>query len=279
MKYKKPSQSPSVYAPTCNNDRKNSKTLAWMWNSFINPEKRMQSEGPFLLQQLPKEPDRRKVFDACAGTGVDSIFLLKNDYKITGNELNQAFRAKARANSRREKVSSRFTRYDWLKLDRDIEPKSFDAVICLGNSLTYLFQRSDQGRALRNFFNILKGGGILILDTRNYDYMLDERDDIMKNRNFRYSGNYVYCGMDKVHAAPIRISDDEIVMRYTHIGTHWKGHLRLYPFRRIELYDLIYEAGFRPILFFSDYRPVLDYKADFYQFVCVRPPNPQPQAI
>lgn len=86
-------------------------------------------------------------------------------------------------------------------------------MLCLGNSLTYLFNQKDQTKTLRNFLLILREGGILIIDKRNYQYILDKRDEILKGK-FRYSGKFVYCG-DKVHGKPIEISKDKVRMEYT----------------------------------------------------------------
>jgi len=278
MKYHKlrPASVAGDPRPAVNADPGNSKKLVGMWDAFIDAKKRMESEGPFLLRHLPKGPGHMKVFDACMGTGVDSIYLLKKGYAVTGNEIDPEFLSRGRANSRRENVSPTFTAYDWLKLDQHIEPKTFDAVICLGNSLTYLFQRDEQLRALGNFFTILKSGGVLIMDTRNYDYLLDERKSILGSGRFRYSGNYVYCGTGKVHATPVQISEKGVMLEYSRINGGKKGRLFLYPFRKTELYGLLCETGFKPISFFSDYSHALNYKADFYQFVCVRPPDTKP---
>jgi len=52
----------------------------------------------------------------------------------------------------------------------------FDAVLCLGNSFAHLpdFDGDllNQRRALRNFKALLKPGGILVIDHRNYDEIL-----------------------------------------------------------------------------------------------------------
>ena len=52
----------------------------------------------------------------------------------------------------------------------------FDAVLCLGNSFAHLpdFEGDlmHQRRALRNFKALLKPGGILVIDHRNYDEIL-----------------------------------------------------------------------------------------------------------
>ena len=69
---------------------------------------------------------------------------------------------------------------NWLSLqDASIHvPRGgFDAVICLGNSFAHLpdFQGnlSNQKLAIGNFKDMLKPGGLLVIDHRNYDAILD----------------------------------------------------------------------------------------------------------
>jgi SAM-dependent methyltransferase len=251
-----------------------------MWDNFVNWEKRLKTEGPFLLRQLPRNA---KVFDARAGTGIDSLFLAKNGYAVTCNEpdpnflekiksnsADPKFPEKARINAGPESPAPAFTSYSWMNLGQCIQQRSFDAVICLGNSFTCLMGHEGMSASLYAFFGILKYGGVLIVDTLNYDHILDDRKSILRAGNFRYSGNYVYCGIDRVRTVPLQISEDNMVLEFTDVQTKETAHLFAYPLRRTELHELLVETGFKHVSFFSDYRPVLDTRADFYQFVCTR---------
>ena len=61
--------------------------------------------------------------------------------------------------------------------DVEIPGDGFDAVICLGNSFAHLpdftCDLSNQKLALSNFRDVLKPGGWLFIDHRNYDTILD----------------------------------------------------------------------------------------------------------
>lgn len=69
----------------------------------------------------------------------------------------------------------------WQTLPQDIETflpgASFDAVICLGNSFAHLLDEFEDQRTqkmcLRNFAEVLKPGGLLFIDHRNYDAMIN----------------------------------------------------------------------------------------------------------
>lgn len=246
----------------------NSKVLVGMWTDFVNWEKRRKGENGFLLKQLQKH-DCQKVFDACLGDGADSIHLLKNKLDVTSNDIDKLFIKKAKENAKKNKVHLTITSFDWRRLDKHFPDNRFDAVICLGNSLTYLFRKADRLKTLRNFRKLLRPNGVLVIDERNYQYMLDKREEILKKHQFDYSGKYVYCG-DIVHGAPIEISDTKVRMEYTDERTGRRGYLVLYPFKQRELLNLLKETGFSSIEQYSDYKRGFKKTADFYQYVCLK---------
>lgn len=239
-----------------------------MWTDFVNWKKRRKGENGFLLKKL-KQHKSKVLFDACLGDGADSVYLIKNGFTVTSNDLDKLFIQKAKQNAKKHFVKLNATSYDWRRLDKHFPQNSFDAVLCLGNSLTYLFTKNDQLKALKNFKKILRPGGVLIIDERNYQYMLDKREEILNSQKFKYSGKYVYCG-DKVHGKPVAISDKNVRMEYTDEKTGKKGYLTLYPFKRRELLILLKKAGFSKIEQYSDYQKRYNISADFYQYMALK---------
>lgn len=66
---------------------------------------------------------------------------------------------------------------NWLTLDKDVlSGDGFDAVICLGNSFAHLpdckGDQSEHRLALKNIASMVRPGGLLVIDHRNYDYIL-----------------------------------------------------------------------------------------------------------
>lgn len=83
---------------------------------------------------------------------------------------------------------------NWLALHDaaiDVPPQGFDAVICLGNSFAHLpdFQGdlSNQKLAIQNFKEMLKPGGVLFIDHRNYDAILDSGKAPQRNLYYNVS--------------------------------------------------------------------------------------------
>lgn len=69
---------------------------------------------------------------------------------------------------------------NWLTLYDDIKDligTGFDAVICLGNSFAHMADnfgdQREQKQAIKNFEKCLKPGGLLIIDHRNYDNIME----------------------------------------------------------------------------------------------------------
>ena len=88
-------------------------------------------------------------------------------------------------NGRQHGVVMRTVYADWRSLTKNIHGR-YDAIICLGNSFTHLFDERDRRRALAEFYAALAHDGVLILDQRNYDRILDE--------GFSSKHAYYYCG-------------------------------------------------------------------------------------
>ena len=83
---------------------------------------------------------------------------------------------------------------DWLDMegieDSITHPKEgYDAIICLGNSFSHLPHNHTQ--AIRNFYNFLKPGGVLLIDHRNFDYILRHGDLPNSKSKLYYQGDRI----------------------------------------------------------------------------------------
>ena len=62
-------------------------------------------------------------------------------------------------------------------MDDSVPDEGYDAIICMGNSFAHLpdyhGDNRDHVTAIKQFYNLLTPGGILVIDHRNYDYILD----------------------------------------------------------------------------------------------------------
>jgi len=246
----------------------NSRIRADMWSDFVGWDNRRRGENGFLINKL-KEHDCKKVLDIALGDGVDTIFLLQQGFEVSSNEVDSAFRQKAIENAKKDGLSIKPTSADWRELGDVYPENSFDAVICMGNSLTCLFGEENRLEALEQIRKVLKPGGMLIVDERNFQRILDNREDALAG-TLHSTGKFLYTGTSKVKASFVEVNDNFVLVEYHHIETDKKAYYKAYPFKRGELQGLLQEAGFTKLQTFSDYSPNQNTDADFYEYVCVK---------
>lgn len=212
------------------------------WDNLIDWNARAESEGQFFIDML-RARGKDKVLDVATGTGFHSVQLKKAGFDVTSADGNAEMLSKAFENARENGSVLKTVHADWRWLNKDIHGK-FDAIICLGNSFTHLFDERDRRKALAEFYSALKHDGILILDQRNYDAILDV--------GFDSKHKYYYCG-DNVVAEPEHIDKGLARFRYS-FPDGSTFNLNMFPLRRSEARRLMKEVGFQRIKTYGDFQ-------------------------
>ena len=183
------------------------------------------------------------MLDVATGTGFHSVQLLRAGFDVVSADGSAEMLAKAFENGVQHEVVLKTVHADWRWLNKDVHGK-FDAIICLGNSFTHLFEEDDRRRALAEFYAALKHDGILILDQRNYDAILDE--------GFSSKHKYYYCG-DQVSAEPVHVDDGLARFEYQ-FPDGSRHNLNMFPLRKKYVRGLLKEAGFQKIHSYGDFQ-------------------------
>jgi len=212
------------------------------WDELINWENRAESEGSFFIKTL-KERNAQKVLDVATGTGFHSLRLLQEGFDVVSADGNPEMLAKAFDNAREQGHILRTVQADWRWLNKDIH-EEFDAVICLGNSFTHLFSEHDRRKALAEFYAMLKHDGVLILDQRNYDAILDH--------GYSSKHIYYYCG-EQVSVAPDHVDEGLARFRYR-FPDESTFYLNMFPLRKKYMRKLMFEVGFQQIETYGDFQ-------------------------
>ncbi|WPL19937.1 Glycine/sarcosine N-methyltransferase [Thiorhodovibrio winogradskyi] len=223
------------------------------WDQLIDWDGRAESEGDFFIRTL-REHGARKVLDVATGTGFHSVRLLRAGFEVTSADGSPNMLAKAFANARKRDYLLRTAQADWRWLNRDIHDY-YDAVICLGNSFTHLHEENDRRKALAEFYATLKHDGILILDQRNYDALLDHRVEP--------THNFYYCG-ENVRATPEHVDESLARFRYE-FPDEEVFHLNMFPLRKNYVRRLLREVGFQRVTTYGDFQETYhDSEPDFF---------------
>jgi len=226
------------------------------WDELIDWEGRASSEGDFFIKVL-KEYGCHSVIDAAAGTGFHSVQLLKAGFEVASVDGSPQMLAKAFENARQHGMILSTVHSDWRWMSRDIVGR-YDAIICLGNSFTHIFSEHDRRRTLAEFYSLLKHDGILILDQRNYDALLDGKSSP--------GHKYYYCGED-VTAEPEHIDEGLARFRYE-FADKSVFHLNMFPLRQKYVHRLMHDVGFQAVTTYGDFQSSFrDDEPDFFVHV------------
>jgi SAM-dependent methyltransferase len=216
------------------------------WDDLIDWDKRAKGEGNFVIDLL-KARGVKRVLDVATGTGFHSVRLLKAGFEVISSDGNVNMLAKAFENARRHGFVLRTVQADWRFLTRDVHGH-YDALICLGNSFTHLFTKRDRRKALAEFYAALHHDGLLILDQRNYDAIIDN--------GFSSKHIYYYCG-DNVTAEPDYVDEGLVRFKYTFADNN-EFFLNMYPLRKNYVRQLLHEVGFQTIETYGDFQEIRD---------------------
>lgn len=229
-------------------------TFVQKWDDLIDWKKRYESEGSFFVDQL-RSRGVRTVLDVATGTGFHSVRLIEEGFETVSADGSPEMLAQAFANGLEYGGHIlRVVNADWRWLNRDVHGE-YDAIVCLGNSFTHLFSERDRRKALAEFYAMLKHDGVLILDQRNYDSILDN--------GFSSKHTYYYCG-DDVSAEPDHIDEGLARFRYDFPdGSQY--YLNMYPLRKNYTRRLMREVGFQKIETYGDFQETYtDDDPDFF---------------
>ena len=147
------------------------------YDLMVSWEERLSREDAFF-RRVFDENKVRDVLDAACGTGMHAVAFARAGRECTGADLSPVMVEKARQNARDAGVTVRFEVAGFGELTRRIGG-TFDAVTCLGNSLPHLLDDPSLRACLSDFAGLLKTGGCLVIQNRNYDRLLRERQRFM----------------------------------------------------------------------------------------------------
>jgi glycine/sarcosine N-methyltransferase len=226
------------------------------YDRFVNWKNRLAFEMPFIektVSQARRETGNPAVLDAACGTGMHAIALAKLGFTVSGADLFPEMIGRAIENAAHAGVDVRFEPAGFGSLERTFGSGKMDALLCLGNSLPHVEGTAGLESAVQDFASVLRSGGVLLLQSRNFDKVMQEKMRWMDPQSHREDGkDWVF----------IRFYDFEpdghiqfnILMLYREGSGGWQQILRttrLYPVLQADLEQVLQQAGFGNIQLFG----------------------------
>jgi glycine/sarcosine N-methyltransferase len=224
--------------------------LAADYDRFVNWEGRLAYELPFL-EHLFEGWGVRRVLDAACGTGHHAIALAQCGYQVVGADLSAAMVERARENAQAAGVDVAF----YVAALGEIEDLggTFDAVLCLGNSLPHLLTAPAVAETLADFAAVLRPGGLLVIQNRNFDRVWAERERFMPPQwHQEPGGEWLFIRFYDFHQETVTFH--MIRLRRTEEG--WRQEVdstELQPILGEELAGALSGAGFDGVAFYGGY--------------------------
>mgnify|MGYP000853106239 FL=1 len=222
--------------------------LSQDYDRFVNWPARLSLEIPFLLKKLREieRPTPLRVLDAACATGQHAIALARQGFTVAGADLSAEMIALARHNAAVSGMAVRFEPTGFSNLAATFGQESFDALLCLGNSLPHLLTPADLRAALVDFSACLAPGGLLIIQNRNFDAVLATRNRWMEPQT-RTEGDHEWLFQRFYDFEPDGLIRFNMVTLARQSGHEWQAALtstRLSPQTRAELEQALLSAGF-----------------------------------
>lgn len=230
-------------------------SLAADYDRFVNWENRLAFEMPFLMKQLNALSSSRPlhVLDAACGTGMHTIELAKRGFIAAGADLFSAMIDQARVNAAAACVEVRFETAGFGQLGQVFMQGSFDALLCLGNSLPHILTANDLSAALVDFAGCLRPGGLLFIQNRNFDAVRAKRDRWMEPQTAT-QGDEQWVFERFYDFEPDGLIRFNIVTLKRTGNTAWRSEVsstHLYPQTEAELKAALQLAGFTRVQSFG----------------------------
>jgi len=116
-----------------------------------------------------------RVLDCAAGTGQLAVGLALRGFAVTATDAGPAMIERTRVLAREHGAALEAEVCAWEALGGRPWAGAFDAVLCVGNSLTHAPGRAGRRAALRNMAGVLRPGGLLLVTSRNWEPLLAAR--------------------------------------------------------------------------------------------------------
>lgn len=199
---------------------------------------------------LNENPNSEKLalLDIGCGIGGLSAEIANHFNEVKAIDLDEQMISRAKADNQKDNLE--FFEMDMMTIDRHFKARTFDSVICFGNTLVHLTEVDQILAFFKEVKEVLKENGKFLFQIINYDRILDEEIDSLptiENEYIRFVRNYNF----DIESGLIKF---ETNLRVKNIGVEIQNSVPLFPLRMNKLDELLKEAGFTSIQYYGNFK-------------------------
>lgn len=223
-------------------------TFADRYDDLAWSEERRASDRSFLADAFDRHGTGiERVHDCACGTGHHVIALREDlDLVASGSDASTAMVERARELATERGTDARFDVVDFRELTATYDEASFDALVCIGNSLGHLADAAELRTALSEMHAVLADGGLLVVGQRNFDRLLAECPDYLPVRVTDDSA-FVYALDYQEDAIEFDVLDLDLETCELAVET-----TTYTPFERATLQRELEAVGFTPLAWYGN---------------------------
>jgi SAM-dependent methyltransferase len=204
---------------------------------------------------LAKAGPKARILDCSCGTGTLAIPLAKRGFEVSGSDASQGMVEQTMRAARNAGLSIPLHCCTWEELPNHFAGP-FDLIFCLGNSIGHARGRDGMLRSLQGMRAVLKPGGKLVLDSRDWEQIRKEKIRFTPYPQWRERAGQ-RCLPLYIWNFPERFEDAhtiEVVLLFDSGGNVSLRSYTIvyYPFRYEELVERLRCAGFSAIYRFGE---------------------------
>lgn len=186
---------------------------------------------------------KKRILDMGCGNG-NKTAELAGDAQTVGFDANPGMIDAANRLNARPNI--RYMVLEMVDVGQTFPAASFDAALCLGNTLAHLTDTDALQAAFEQTRMVLEEGGEFILQILNYDRILDNNVTslpVIDAKHVRFIRNYEWRNGDMHFVTELEVKN----------GGTYHNDVVLQPIRKRELAEALEQAGFSRIDYFGGY--------------------------
>jgi len=137
-----------------------------------------------------------KVLDSSCGNGIQATALKRCGIDITATDISEEMINLTRQYAKDNHLSFPTKRLGWEELPNNFG-EDFDIVFCYGNSICHSANETEMLKNIMSLYKVTKKGGKIVIDTRNWDKVLNDRirfntSDVKSYEGKKYIFTYIW---------------------------------------------------------------------------------------
>lgn len=202
----------------------------------------------FLSKGLKPKPS---ILDIACGTGNYAIGFGKQGHDVDAIDLDYNMLEQARKKAM--DVPIHFVEGDMTKIKECFPGKRYDMIYCIGNSIVHLPNKQTIEELIKDTYDMLHEGGMLIIQIVNYDRIIKYKVDHLptienEKEGVRFIRKYAY------HESEKRVDfNTELIIHNHHTHRQYKNSTSLLALQSHELKEIIEKARFSTVDFYGSF--------------------------